>query len=87
MKLVFIFLQGDLRIAGSTRNLLYTEWASLRKWYKYQPLDYVKEYFGVKITLYFAWLGFYTHMLYPAALVGLACFIYSLATLYDNIPR
>nr|XP_023017814.1 anoctamin-2-like [Leptinotarsa decemlineata] len=77
---------GDLKTTGSTRNLLYTEWAAVRKWYKYQPLDYVKEYFGVKIALYFAWLGFYTHMLIPAALVGLACFIYSCATLYSNIP-
>ncbi|GJQ69772.1 hypothetical protein Trydic_g22331 [Trypoxylus dichotomus] len=77
---------GDLKTMGSMRYLLYTEWSSLRKWYKYQPLDYVKEYFGVKIALYFAWLGFYTHMLLPASIVGLACFIYSLATLYSNRP-
>lgn len=82
-----VLLQGDLRIPGSTRNLLYNEWASIRKWYRYQPLDYVKEYFGVKIALYFAWLGFYTHMLVPAAVVGLACFVYSCVTLYDNKPR
>ncbi|KAK9737785.1 Calcium-activated chloride channel [Popillia japonica] len=77
---------GDLKTAGSMRYLLYTEWSSLRKWYKYQPLDYVKEYFGVKIALYFAWLGFYTHMLLPASIVGLACFIFSVATLYSNHP-
>ncbi|XP_018567223.1 anoctamin-5 isoform X2 [Anoplophora glabripennis] len=77
---------GDLKIPGSTRNLLYTEWASICKWYRYQPLDCVKEYFGVKIALYFAWLGYYTHMLTPAALVGVACFIYSCATLYNNQP-
>ncbi|CAH1965740.1 unnamed protein product [Acanthoscelides obtectus] len=77
---------GDLRASGRMRHLLYTEWASIRKWYKYQPLDYIKEYFGVKIALYFAWLGFYTHMLAPAAIVGLACFIYSCATLYSNQP-
>lgn len=40
---------------GSVRHLLYKEWASVSKWYRYQPLDYVKEYFGVKIGLYFAW--------------------------------
>lgn len=76
-----------MKTAGSMRYLLYTEWSSLRKWYKYQPLDYVKEYFGVKIALYFAWLGFYTHMLLPASIVGLACFIFSVATLYSNHPR
>lgn len=69
------------------RYLLYTEWASVKKWHRYQPLDYIKEYFGIKIALYFAWLGFYTHMLLPAAVVGLVCFIYSWATLYDNKPR
>ncbi|EFA04121.2 anoctamin-5 isoform X2 [Tribolium castaneum] len=77
---------GDLREPGSLRYLLYNEWTALSKWYRYQPLDYVKEYFGVKIALYFAWLGFYTHMLLPAAVVGLACFIYSCVTLYYNKP-
>ncbi|XP_053994706.1 anoctamin-1 isoform X2 [Hylaeus volcanicus] len=77
---------GDLHTPDSMRYLLYTEWASLQKCLHYQPLDYVKEYFGVKIGLYFAWLGFYTHMLIPASIVGLLCFIYSCATLYSNEP-
>ncbi|XP_076009403.1 anoctamin-8 [Genypterus blacodes] len=34
-----------------------------------QPLDDICDYFGVKIALYFAWLGFYTtSMLYPAVI-------------------
>jgi anoctamin-1 len=53
----------------------------------YQPIDHIKEYFGVKFGLYFAWLGFYTHMLIPAALVGLICFFYGLATMYSNTLR
>ncbi|EZA51402.1 Anoctamin-1 [Ooceraea biroi] len=77
---------GNLHTADSMRYLLYTEWASLRKCLHYQPLDYIKEYFGIKIGLYFAWLGFYTHMLIPASIVGLLCFIYSCATLYYNEP-
>ncbi|XP_061708885.1 anoctamin-1 isoform X3 [Cydia pomonella] len=77
---------GDLKTPGSMRHLLYTEWASVSKCLKYQPLDYVKDYFGVKIGLYFAWLGFYTNMLIPASLVGLICFIYSAATVYQNSP-
>ncbi|KAG8227803.1 hypothetical protein J437_LFUL006217 [Ladona fulva] len=78
---------GDFRYPTSMRNTLYEEWASLKNTFQYQPLDYIKEYFGVKIGLYFAWLGFYTHMLVPASIVGLACFIYSCATLYDHPPR
>nr|XP_012142541.1 PREDICTED: anoctamin-1 isoform X1 [Megachile rotundata] len=77
---------GDLHAQDCMRSLLYNEWASLRKCLHYQPLDYIKEYFGVKIGLYFAWLGFYTHMLIPASIVGLLCFIYSCATLYSNEP-
>ncbi|KAH9634436.1 hypothetical protein HF086_008270 [Spodoptera exigua] len=78
---------GDLKTPGSMRHLLYTEWAAVSKCIKYQPLDYVKDYFGVKIGLYFAWLGFYTHMLIPASIVGVICVIYSAATVYDNTPR
>uniref|UniRef100_A0A4W5RZ45 Anoctamin n=1 Tax=Hucho hucho TaxID=62062 RepID=A0A4W5RZ45_9TELE len=34
-----------------------------------QPLDDIHDYFGVKIAMYFAWLGFYTtSMLYPAVI-------------------
>ncbi|XP_030746412.1 anoctamin-1-like isoform X2 [Sitophilus oryzae] len=77
---------GDLKTEGTFRNLLYNEWASVRKWYRYQPLDCIKEYFGVKIALYFAWLGFYTHILMLPAVVGLACFIYSVSTMYNHIP-
>ncbi|CAB3245430.1 unnamed protein product [Arctia plantaginis] len=77
---------GDLKTPGSMRHLLYTEWAAVSKCLKYQPLDYIKDYFGVKIGLYFAWLGFYTHMLIPASIVGLICVIYSAATVYSNLP-
>ncbi|XP_034950899.1 anoctamin-4 isoform X1 [Chelonus insularis] len=77
---------GNLRTPNSTRYLLYTHWASLQKCFHYQPLDYIKEYFGVKIGLYFAWLGFYTHMLVPASVVGLFCFIYGCFTLYSHQP-
>ncbi|XP_037922729.1 anoctamin-1 isoform X4 [Hermetia illucens] len=77
---------GDIDAPGSMRYLLYSEWASIRRWYRYQPLDYVKEYFGVKIGLYFAWLGYYTYMLLLASIVGLICFIVSYLTLDQNRP-
>ena len=33
------------------------------------PVDDICDYFGVKIAMYFAWLGFYTNsMLYPAVI-------------------
>ncbi|XP_050316661.1 anoctamin-1 isoform X1 [Bactrocera neohumeralis] len=77
---------GEITEKGTMREALYTHWASVKKWYRYQPLDYVKEYFGVKIGLYFAWLGFYTYMLLLASLIGIICFVYSLITLKDYVP-
>ncbi|KAL0280787.1 UNVERIFIED_CONTAM: hypothetical protein PYX00_001978 [Menopon gallinae] len=77
---------GDISTPGSMRHVLYHEWASVQKCFRYQPLDYVKEYFGIKIALYFAWLGFYTHMLIPASVVGLGCFIFSCLTMFKNKP-
>jgi len=84
---VVLYEQGEVRVPGSMRNTLYCEWAAVSKCLHYQPLDYVKEYFGVKIGLYFAWLGFYTHMLIPASVVGVICFVYSCITLYEDRPR
>ncbi|XP_037696336.1 anoctamin-1 isoform X4 [Choloepus didactylus] len=68
------------------RKLLYEEWASYGVFYKYQPIDLVRKYFGEKIGLYFAWLGVYTQMLIPASIVGIIVFLYGCATVDDNIP-
>ncbi|XP_052821331.1 anoctamin-7-like isoform X2 [Mya arenaria] len=68
------------------RQILYEYWASWGKWNKYQPLDHIREYFGEKIGIYFAWLGFYTAWLLPAAVVGVIVFLYGVFTMYDNIP-
>jgi len=77
---------GALHTEGSTRKMLYDEWASVSKFWKYQPLDHVRDYFGVKIGFYFAWLGFYTAMLIPPSIVGILCLLYGLATYDDYIP-
>ncbi|KAM6962138.1 anoctamin-6 [Tautogolabrus adspersus] len=62
------------------RYLLYEEWAHPKSFYKMQPLDLIRKYYGEKIGIYFAWLGFYTFMLAIAAVVGLGCFIYGYKT-------
>ncbi|XP_040265021.1 anoctamin-1 isoform X3 [Bufo bufo] len=68
------------------RKLLCDEWASYGVFYKYQPVDLVRKYFGEKIALYFAWLGVYTQMLIPASVVGIIVFLYGCATVDEDIP-
>ncbi|XP_049838929.1 anoctamin-5-like isoform X1 [Schistocerca gregaria] len=66
------------------REMLYREWASPKNWYRKQPLHEVRNYFGEKVGLYFAWLGFYTKMLIPASVFGFICFLYGLIALLCN---
>ncbi|KAM9751743.1 anoctamin-7 isoform 1-T1 [Menidia menidia] len=68
------------------RQVLYFYWARWWKWYKYQPLDHIREYFGERIALYFAWLGFYTAWLLPAALVGTLVFVSGVMSMGTNTP-
>uniref|UniRef100_A0A8C7H8Y9 Anoctamin n=1 Tax=Oncorhynchus kisutch TaxID=8019 RepID=A0A8C7H8Y9_ONCKI len=67
-------------------QILYDEWASYSVFYKYQPIGLIRKYFGEKIGLYFAWLGVYTQMLIPAAIVGAIVFLYGCATVDNDIP-
>ncbi|TMS02835.1 Anoctamin-1 [Larimichthys crocea] len=70
----------------SDRQVLHEEWARYSAFYKYQPIDLVRKYFGEKIGLYFAWLGVYTQLLIPASIVGIIVFGYGVATVDTNIP-
>uniref|UniRef100_A0A3Q2CNP9 Anoctamin n=1 Tax=Cyprinodon variegatus TaxID=28743 RepID=A0A3Q2CNP9_CYPVA len=67
-------------------SVLFEEWARYSAFYKYQPIDLVRKYFGEKIGLYFAWLGVYTQLLIPASIVGIIVFGYGVATVDTNIP-
>ena len=46
-----------------------------------------RDYYGEKIGIYFVFLGFYTEMLFFAAMIGLACFIYGLLTIPKTSGR
>lgn len=68
----------------NNRHLLYETWARPGAWYKFQPLDHIRLYFGEKVGIYFSWLGYYTGQLIPAAIVGVIAFIYGLCTFTDD---
>ncbi|KAJ8002519.1 hypothetical protein DPEC_G00159750 [Dallia pectoralis] len=68
----------------SERFHLYSNWARFLSFFKEQPLNLIRKYYGEKIGIYFAWLGFYTEMLFFAAVVGVICFLYGLFTFDDN---
>uniref|UniRef100_A0A8C4HYC0 Anoctamin n=1 Tax=Dicentrarchus labrax TaxID=13489 RepID=A0A8C4HYC0_DICLA len=67
------------------RYNLYNHWARFLCFYKEQPLNLIRKYYGEKIGIYFAWLGFYTEMLFFAAVMGVICFTYGVLSYDDNI--
>ncbi|XP_077296621.1 anoctamin-5-like [Arctopsyche grandis] len=75
---------GGVYDSGTQRNLLFMHWAQINKFYKYQPLDKIKEYFGEKFAIYFAWLGFYIYMLIPISLLGIVSIIYGIINVNDD---
>ncbi|XP_062868559.1 anoctamin-1a [Trichomycterus rosablanca] len=80
---------GDLEgpyAEPNDRKTLYEEWARYSFFYKHQPIGLIRKYFGEKVGLYFAWLGVYTQMLIPAAIIGVIVFLYGCATVDENIP-
>ncbi|XP_051814353.1 anoctamin-7 [Acanthochromis polyacanthus] len=86
--------QGDFRLPSppvppnclGLRQILYAYWAQWSCWKRYQPLDHIREYFGEKIALYFAWIGFYTAWLLPASLVGTVIFLIGFGLMATDVP-
>ncbi|GAA53962.1 anoctamin-7 [Clonorchis sinensis] len=68
------------------RQILYWYWARWGCWYRYQPVNHIRQYYGEKIGFYFAWLGLYTAWLLPAAIVGIMVFLYGLFTMNNYTP-
>ncbi|KFQ78024.1 Anoctamin-9, partial [Phaethon lepturus] len=57
------------------REFLKEKWARWRDIFCQQPIEKIRCYFGEKVALYFAWLGWYTYLLGIAAAVGLVVFV------------
>lgn len=74
------------KCAECPRAKLFYSWASLDNFFLKQPIDDIRHYLGVKCAIYFAWLGFYTTMLIPAAIAGLLTFCIGIYTNRNSIP-
>ncbi|NXY21990.1 ANO9 protein, partial [Atrichornis clamosus] len=57
------------------REFLKEKWARWRVVFKPQPIEKIRCYFGEKVALYFAWLGWYTYLLGFAAFFGTVTFV------------
>lgn len=66
---------GPVDYANDTRRIMNETWT---KFYKFQPLWMIRNYFGEKIALYFAWSGCLMTTLWLPMLFGVACFIYGI---------
>ncbi|XP_047451989.1 anoctamin-9 [Mugil cephalus] len=53
-------------------------WARWTACLQGQPITAVRNYFGEKVALYFLWLGWYTYLLLPPAIIGTIVFLYGL---------
>ncbi|XP_066540933.1 anoctamin-1 [Hoplias malabaricus] len=80
------FSSSDEKENRNDRQMLHEEWANYGVFFKYQPADLIRKYFGEKIGLYFAWLGVYTQLLIPASAMGIVVFLYGWLTVDTNVP-
>lgn len=59
-------------------------WARWTACLQGQPITAVRNYFGEKVALYYLWLGWYTYLLIPPAVIGVIVFLYGLAFFNDS---
>ena len=62
-------------LADDARLQLRNTW---QRWFKFQPLWKIRNYFGEKIAMYFAWSGTLIMTLWIPAVLGIIIFFYGL---------
>lgn len=59
-------------------------WGNFSGLFKAQPLDSIRNYFGEKIALYFAWMEMYKNFMISAGIIGLGVQIFVMLRYFDN---
>lgn len=72
---------GSMDSGEVTVDELYRKWSTFLKLPWNQPIGDIRNYYGEKVALYFAFLGHYTKWLAFSAVVGIALFFHQLAAL------
>ncbi|XP_042197559.1 anoctamin-9 [Callorhinchus milii] len=66
---------------------LWDGWARWGRLFHKQPVNEIRQYFGERVALYFAWLGWYTTMLIPAAAFGVLMFLCAFVFFNNQISK
>ncbi|CAJ0942649.1 unnamed protein product, partial [Mesorhabditis belari] len=77
------YLQMLSEIEDDPRKKLGKQWT---RWFKFQPINRIRDYFGEQIAFYFAWQGTFITVLWVATIVGLLSFTYGLVKSINENP-
>jgi hypothetical protein len=64
------------------RKELHLKWAKLSNFFRYQPLNLIRDYFGESFSLYFAWIGHFIFCLIIPTIIGIIFFAIGLNQAY-----
>ncbi len=73
------FVAHHVDPASDYINELIKHWASFKGLFKFQPMSLIREYFGEKIALYFAWTGMLIATLILPSIIGVIFFAVGLS--------